>query len=84
MCDVEAVPVVESGTLQFPVVDRKSHRTYDVESRTCGGTGPGYVSRVLRNFWLMQYDIYVFHVIMLLAAVKSCGRYAIIIPHSVG
>ena len=60
--NVEQMPVVKPGAFQLSVVNLKSHRTYNVQSRSRGSTGTCDVSCVLRYLRFVKYDIYIFHV----------------------
>ena len=55
--DVQIVPVVQTGTLEFFVVDGKSHRSYQMQTRSGAGTGARNITGVLGNLRLKQHDI---------------------------
>ena len=55
--DIEILPVIETRTLEFFVINGKAHRFHDMKPRSRGGAGAGNVAGILRDLRLDQNKI---------------------------
>ena len=55
--NIQKMPVIQSGTFELFVIDRKSHRSNQMQPCPCAGTGSCNVSGVLWYLRLKQYNV---------------------------
>ena len=57
VCNIQLMPVVQSGAFELAVVNGKAHGLHQVQGRTGAGAGAGDVPRVLRNLRFDQNNV---------------------------